>query len=75
MELELELEGVVLKIGGREVSDTWVYRIEFSDGRKSLIITKAVNSWSKDFWTSIPQGRLEEAESIGELIDKHLKQG
>lgn len=40
-----------------------------------LIITKAYDAKHKPFWTSIPEGNLKEAKSIGKLIDETLSKG
>jgi hypothetical protein len=49
-----------------------VYHVVFSDNRKPLVITLAERPNGKDFWTSLPEGRQQEAEDIGRLIDSAL---
>jgi hypothetical protein len=50
-----------------------IYRVDFTDGRKPLVITYASDSNGRGFWTSVPQGRQQEAEEFGNLIDIHQK--
>jgi hypothetical protein len=40
---------------------------------KPLILARAKDSNDHYFWTSIPDGRLKEAQEIGKLIEEHLK--
>jgi hypothetical protein len=56
-------------IGGH----TPVYRIAFSDGRPPLVITRAVGKEIGRHWTSIPEGRLDEAEEIGVILEDYFK--
>jgi hypothetical protein len=56
-------------IGGH----TPVYRIAFSDGRPPLVITRAAGKEIGKHWTSIPEGRLDEAEVLGSIIEEYFK--
>jgi hypothetical protein len=56
-------------IGGH----TTVYRIAFSDGRPPLVITRAVGEEIGKHWTSIPEGRFNEAEEMGLIIEDYFK--
>jgi hypothetical protein len=38
-----------------------------------LIVTKAAGTEIGKFWTSIPEGRQEEADEVGELITEYLR--
>jgi hypothetical protein len=57
-------------IGGH----TPVFRIGFSDGRPPLVITRASGEEIGRHWTSIPEGRFNEAQEIGEIVEYHYKQ-
>jgi len=69
----LDFDGAEIKIMRHAIGGHDVYRIAFPDKRKPLVITYAVDARSKDFWTSVPQGRQAEAEAIGKLI-QNLKE-
>lgn len=56
-------------IGGH----TPVYIIAFSDGRPPLKITRAVGKNIGTHWTTIPEGRFDEAEEIGLIIEDFFK--
>lgn len=56
-------------IGGH----TSVYRIVFSDGRQPLVITRATGKEIGKHWTSIPEGRFDEAEEVGLIIEDYFK--
>lgn len=49
------------------------FRIVFSDRRPTLVVTRAEHSNAHKFWTSIPEGRLKEAEDVGTLISEYFK--
>lgn len=49
-----------------------IYRLNFPDNRMPLVLTKAEKVGGIKFWTSVPEGRQNEAEAFGDLIDKHL---
>jgi hypothetical protein len=52
----------------------WVaFRVQFSSPRKPIVIARALNANAKRFWTSIPEGRQQEAEAIGKLIEEYFK--
>lgn len=68
----LELNGVDLEISEHAVRNLVVYHIYFSDGRKPLSITKALQSQAKTLWISLPHGREQEAEELGIEIMKYL---
>ena len=50
-----------------------VFHILFTDKRKPLIITVALDRQDVKFWTSIPEGRQKEAEEIGKLIAAYIR--
>lgn len=69
---ELPYKDGTLKIQEHTVADTPVFRIVFPDRTQPLVVTRAMRSNYTDFWTSIPEGRQQEAEEIGVLISEHL---
>ncbi len=54
------------------IAQSVLYRVKFDSPRAPLFITKARNINGKEFWTSIPEGRQREAESISKRIEDYL---
>ena len=52
------------KLVGRD----WVYALYFQDGRLPLVISQAKADHGGRFWTSLPEGRLAEAEEFGAFV-------
>ena len=71
-QLTISLEGVDILVQAHRMGKNTIYRINYPDNRKPLVITKADRPNGKAFWTSIPEGRQKEAEIIGNLIDNHI---
>jgi len=69
---ELAYNGNKIKVQEHQVAGQTVFRIVFTDNRKPLVITRATRSNYTDFWTSVPEGRQQEAEEIGAFISEHL---
>lgn len=70
---ELEVNGKVLKVAEHELAGKRVFHVSFGEGAKPLVITVALSPSGKKFWTSVPQGRQQEAEQIGKLIAEHIR--
>ncbi|TKK64851.1 hypothetical protein FC093_21600 [Ilyomonas limi] len=69
---ELAYKGSNLKVQEHQVAGQTIFRIVFPDSRKPLVVTRATRSNYTDFWTSVPEGRQQEAEEIGALISEYL---
>jgi hypothetical protein len=69
---ELVYKGSKIKVKEHKVAGQTIFRIVFPDGRKPLVVTRATGSNYTDFWTSVPEGRQQEAEEIGALISEYL---
>ena len=63
---EKDLEILPKKVGG-----DWVYIVRFPDRTPILMVTQATKEKGGHFWTSVPEGRQEEAELIGPMITEH----
>lgn len=70
---ELEYEGTRIKVAEHDIKDKRIFYIDFNGVRKPLTITVGLNRFDEKFWTSIPEGRQEEAEEIGKLIAGHIR--
>lgn len=69
----LELEGRWIKVSEHELQEKRVFHVHFNDDTKPLVLAVGMNQRQEKFWTSIPQGRQEEAEKIGKLIAEHIR--
>lgn len=69
---ELEADDVKIIVTEHTVRDQQVYRLVFSDNRLPLVITRA-STWQGKMWTSVPQGRQNEADKFGIILSNHLK--
>jgi hypothetical protein len=71
---ELDFKGGKIKVQRHTLAGTQnIYRLVFSDGRPPLAITRGMGMQIGIHWTSIPEGRLKEAQEIGPLIEKYYK--
>ena len=61
----------LLNVAEHYVGGQQVFRVVFADGRPPIVVAKA-NAMGSLMWMSIPQGRLQEAEIVGKLIQKHF---
>ena len=69
---EAEFQGIAIKVTEHTLGEQQIFRIEFSDERKPLVVTKAKTVVGNS-WMSVPQGRQKEATEIGFLIEEHFK--
>lgn len=57
-----------IRVQPKLVGRDWVYALYFEDGRSPLVITQARADHGAKFWTSLPEGRLAEAEEFGDYV-------
>ena len=69
----LELNGVTMNVAELSIPGWVAFRVQFSSARKPIVIARALNANAERFWTSIPEGRQQEAEAIGKLIEEYFK--
>lgn len=62
-----------LNVSVFELHNQVLFRIEFPDNTPPLIIGRIHDALGKKFWSSIPEGRLEEATEIGPLIESYYR--
>jgi hypothetical protein len=70
---EVEYKGGLTKVTEAEIKSRRVFHVRFADRTKPLAITIGQDSREKKFWTSVPQGRQQEAEEIGKLIAAFIR--
>jgi len=70
---DIELYGHVVAVSLHIIKSAKVFHIIFGDHRQPLNITVATDSDDRKFWTSVPEGRQEEAEVAGKAIAAYLR--
>lgn len=70
---ELKLDGVEIRISEHELAGKRVFHVDFGKGKKPLIITVGLSNRNEKFWTSIPEGRQQEAQQIGKMIADYIR--
>ena len=70
---EVTYKNIKVKIQRHLVSNQIIYRILFSDKRNPLVITESLTNNNKHWWTSVPEGRQNEANEIGPLIAEYIQ--
>lgn len=73
-EFDIEVDGCNARVSDCTIKSARVFHIVFSAGRKPLNITIATNSDDEKFWTSVPEGRQEEAELAGKIIAAYIRE-
>jgi hypothetical protein len=72
-DFEVEFEGMKVAIKVMDMAGRTVFKLDFADGRKSLIISRSKVFDGSKVWMSIPEGRQSEAIPIGAKIVEHFK--
>lgn len=71
---EIEHAGTIIKVSEHDIAGERVFYLAFPDSRKPLkVIVAEKRPSGEKFWTSIPQGRQEEAEILGKLIAGYIR--
>jgi len=64
----------IIKVSEHDVKEMRIFHLVFPDRRKPLSITVAERRGTNEkFWTSVPEGRQEEAEKFGKLIAAYIR--
>jgi hypothetical protein len=74
MPFEITHMGKQLSVVPKKFGKEWVYIVRFEGSNPPLMLTMATQEKGGHFWTSIPEGRQQEAERIGPLITAHYKE-
>ena len=72
---DMEYRGEMLQVQKHSLGGQTIFRIAFPDRRRPLIITRASDPNGSRWWTSIPEGRQQEAEEFGALVSQYYKSG
>ncbi len=71
---DIELNGTVAHVTEHTVRSARVFHLRFDGSRKPLNVIIATGSDEVKFWTSLPEGRQEEAELAGKAIAAYLRE-
>ncbi|MEB0280699.1 hypothetical protein [Mucilaginibacter sp. 10B2] len=71
---DVEINGQVVRVSSHEIKSARVFHVVYPGSKTALNITIAENSDGKKFWTSVPEGRQEEAEFAGKVIAAYIRE-
>ena len=71
---ELELNGQVVRVSDHTIKSARVFHIVYPNRKPALNITIAEDTDGLKFWTSVPEGRQEEAEFAGKVIATYIRE-
>jgi hypothetical protein len=71
---DVELHGMLVRVSIHAIKSARVFHLTFAGSKPALNITIAENTDGKKFWTSVPEGRQEEAELAGKVIAAYLRE-
>ena len=69
----IESDGATIQVSEHSVEGERLFHLQFPDKRKSLNLVVAKMPGGKKWWTSVPQGRQQEAEKFGRLIANFIR--
>jgi len=72
-QFDIEVDGHPAHATTHTIKSARVFHIVYSSRRPALNITIATNSDDEKFWTSVPEGRQEEAELAGKAVASYLR--
>ena len=70
---ELNFKDGTIRVQRHSIGAQVIFRVTFSNKRTPLVVTRALHANAYRFWTSIPEGRQDEAEEVGALISEYFK--
>lgn len=71
---DVELNGQMVNVSVHTIKSAKVFHVVHAGRKPPLNITIAENSDGEKFWTSIPEGRQEEAEFAGKVIAAYIRE-
>jgi hypothetical protein len=70
---EPDLNGVVMEVHELDLPKYIAFRVAFSSKRPTLLVASTKDAGKSTFWTYIQEGRQNEAEGVGKLIEEYFK--
>lgn len=71
---EADINGLTVRVSVHTIKSARVFHIVYPNHLKPLNITVAENTDGEKFWTSVPEGRQEEAEFAGKVIAAYIRE-
>lgn len=71
---DIELNGQVAHVTEHSIKSAKIFHVVFEGRKPALNITIAHTSDDVKFWTSIPEGRQDEAEFAGKVIASYIRE-
>jgi len=71
---DVEVNGQLAHVTIHKIRSAKVFHLKFDSRRGALNIAVAINDDGGKFWTSVPEGRQEEAELAGKAIAAYLRE-
>lgn len=69
----IELNGQTVQVSDHTIKSARVFHLVYPGRKPELNITIAEDSDGVKFWTSLPEGRQEEAEFAGKVIAAYIR--
>lgn len=70
---DIEVEGQPVQVTVHKIKSAKVFHLVFKGKRRALNVTVGTDDEGGKFWTSVPEGRQEEAELAGKVIATYLR--
>jgi len=71
---DIEISGQIVSVSVHLIKSAKVFHVLQPGNKLPLNITVAENKEGKRFWTSVPEGRQEEAEFAGKVIAAYIRE-
>lgn len=71
---EVALQGQTVRVSDHTIKSARVFHIVYPERKPALNITIGENTDGVKFWTSVPEGRQEEAELAGKVIAAYIRE-
>lgn len=71
---EVVVGELTAQVSVHKIKSAKVFHLVFAGKRPPLNITIATNDDGEKFWTSVPEGRQEEAELAGKIIAAYIRE-
>lgn len=71
---EIVLNGQTVRVSDHTIKSARIFHVVYPDHKRPLNITIAENNDGIKFWTSLPEGRQDEAEFAGKVIAAYIRE-
>jgi len=70
---KIELEDDTALVVEQTINGRRVFYAQFKSGKRPLVVAVAEDRQGTKFWTSIPEGRQQEAEIVGKAVATYIR--